>query len=131
MRMKARARLGEELQQAKRKRLSLSPEEQARLEQIKHLPFGTWFEFTMNQQGERVRRRLSWFSTVTGHVLFVNQRGQKIGEHTLEGLARAMVQNQVRVIEDEKGTMIDRAWSAVMGALRTFAGGQGKEAPAR
>ena len=131
MRLKARSRLGEELQQAKRKRLSLSPEEQARLEQIKHLPFGTWFEFTLNQQGERVRRRLSWFSTVTGHVLFVNQRGQKIGEHTLEGLARAMVQNQVRVIEDEKGTLIDRAWGAVMGALRTFAGGQGKEAPAR
>ena len=131
MRLKARARLGEDLQQAKRKRLALSPEEQARLEQIKHLPFGTWFEFTLNQQGEKVRRRLSWFSTVTGHVLFVNQRGQKIGEHTLEGLARAMVQNQVRVVEEEKGTLIDRAWHAVTSALRTFAGGHGTEAPAR
>ena len=78
-----------------------------------------------------MRRRLSWFSTVTGHVLFVNQRGQKIGEHTLEGLARAMVQNQVRVVEEEKGTLIDRAWHAVTSALRTFAGGHGTEAPAR
>jgi hypothetical protein len=131
MRLKARARLGEELQQAKRKKIAMSADEQARLEQIKTLPFGTWFEFTLNQQGDTVRRRLSWFSTVTGHVLFVNQRGQKIGDHTLEGLARAMAQNQVRVVEEEKGTLIDRAWGAVMGALRTFAGGHGTEAPTR
>jgi len=134
MRLKARARLGEEMQQAKKKKVVLTPEEQARLEQIKHLPFGTWFEFTLNQQGEKVRRRLSWFSTVTGHVLFVNHRGQKIGEHTLEGLAKAMAQGQVKVVEEEKGTLIDRAWSTVMNALRSFAGGSGNnasEAPAR
>jgi hypothetical protein len=90
MRLKARARLGEDLQQAKKsKKLVLTPEEQMRLDQIRHLPFGTWFEFVINQQGEKVRRRLSWFSTVTGHVLFVNHRGQKVGEHTLEGLAKA------------------------------------------
>ncbi|GAB2662305.1 DUF1631 domain-containing protein [Arenimonas aestuarii] len=133
MRLKARARLGEDLQEAKKKKkVSLSPDEQARLEQIKHLPFGTWFEFTINQQGEKVRRRLSWFSTVTGHVLFVNHRGQKVGEHTLEGLAKAIAQGQVKVVEEEKGTLIDRAWSTVMNALRSFAGQpkNGKEAPA-
>jgi len=134
MRLKARARLGEDLEQARKKKVSLAPDEQARLEQIKHLPFGTWFEFTLNQQGEKARRRLSWFSTVTGHVLFVNHRGQKVGEHTLEGLAKAMAQGQVKVVEEEKGTLIDRAWSTVMNALRSFAGGSGpasKEAPAR
>ena len=131
MRMKARARLGEEMQQVKRRKLALSPDEQARLDQIKALPFGTWFEFTVNQQGDTVRRRLSWFSTVTGHVLFVNQRGQKIGEYTLDGLAKAMVQGQAHIVEEEKGTLIDRAWNAVTAALRTFAGGHGAEAPAR
>ncbi len=130
MRMKARARLGEELQQAKKKKVTLAPEEQMRLEQIRHLPFGTWFEF-QGPGGEKVRRRLSWFSTVTGHVLFVNHRGQKIGEHTLEGLARDMVKGQVRVVEDEKGTLIDRAWSTVMNALRSFAGQAPAEAPSR
>lgn len=132
MRLKARARLGEDLEQAKQgKKQPLSPEEQARLEQIRHLPFGTWFEFTLNQQGEKVRRRLSWFSTVTGHVLFVNHRGQKVGEHSLEGLAKAMVQGQVKVVEEEKGTMIDRAWNTVMNALRSFAGQPAAEAPSR
>ncbi|WP_152560480.1 DUF1631 family protein, partial [Arenimonas donghaensis] len=134
MRLKARARLGEDMQESKKKKkVALSPEEQARLEQIKHLPFGSWFEFTLNQQGEKVRRRLSWFSTVTGHVLFVNHRGQKVGDHTLEGLARAMAQGQVKVVEEEKGTLIDRAWNTVMSALRSFAGqsAPAKEAPAR
>ena len=123
MRLKARARLGEDMQESKkRKKITLTPDEQARLEQIKHLPFGSWFEFTLNQQGEKVRRRLSWFSTVTGHVLFVNHRGQKVGDHTLEGLAKAMAQGQVKVVEEEKGTLIDRAWNTVMSALRSFAG---------
>ncbi|HEX4855038.1 DUF1631 family protein, partial [Arenimonas sp.] len=132
MRLKARARLGEELQQAKKtKKATLTPEEQKRLEQIRQLPFGTWFEFSLNQQGEKVRRRLSWFSTVTGHVLFVNHRGQKVGENTLEGLAKAMVQGQVKVVEEEKGTLIDRAWSTVMNALRSFAGQSPAEAPAK
>ena len=131
MRLKARARLGEDLQQARKKKVVLSPEESARLEQIKHLPFGTWFEFQVGDKGEKVRRRLSWFSTVTGHVLFVNHRGQKIGEHTLEGLAKAMAQGEVKVVEEEKGTLIDRAWATVMNALRSFAGQAPSEATAR
>jgi hypothetical protein len=133
MRLKARARLGEDLQQAKKtsKKTVLTPEEQMRMDQVRHLPFGTWFEFKINQQGEKVRRRMSWFSTVTGHVLFVNHRGQKVGDHTLEGLAKAMVQGQVRVVEEEKGTLIDRAWNTVMSALRSFAGQAPVEAPAR
>jgi hypothetical protein len=132
MRLKARARLGEDLHQAKKtKKSTLTPDEQKRLEQIRQLPFGTWFEFSLNQQGEKVRRRLSWFSTVTGHVLFVNHRGQKVGENTLEGLAKAMVQGQVKVVEEEKGTLIDRAWNTVMSALRSFAGQSPAEAPSR
>lgn len=131
MRLKARARLGSEKEDVKTRSHRLSAEALARLEQIKHLPFGTWFEFTTDQQGAKVRRRLSWFSTVTGHALFVNQRGQKVGEHTLEGLARAMAQGQVRIVEEEKGTLIDRAWGAVMGALRSFAGQKSAEANAK
>ncbi len=132
MRLKARARLGQDLEQAKKsKRAPLTAEEQMRVDQIRHLPFGTWFEFKINQQGEKVRRRMSWFSPITGQVLFVNHRGQKTGDYTLDGLARSMIQGQVRVVEDEKGTLIDRAWNTVMSALRSFAGQTPAEAPAR
>ena len=132
MRLKARARLGEDLQQAKKsKKPVLTAEEQMRVTQIRQLPFGTWFEFKLNQQGEKVRRRMSWFSPVTGQVLFVNHRGQKVGDFTLDGLAKAMIQGQVKLVEEEKGTLIDRAWGTVMSALRSFAGQAPAEAPAR
>ncbi|MFT3808272.1 DUF1631 domain-containing protein [Arenimonas sp.] len=122
MRMKARARLGEDMQAAQDSKVPLTPEEQKHLERLKHVPFGSWFEFTTNQQGDKVKRRLSWFSTVTGHVLFVNHRGQRIGDFTLESLARQLAQGQLRVIDEEKGSLIDRAWNSVLNALRSFAG---------
>lgn len=125
LRLKARTRLGEELeaQKKKAKATPLDDKEKACLEQIKHLPFGTWFEFMTNQQGDRVRRRLSWYSTVTGHALFVNHRGQRVGEYTLEWLAQSLASQQVRIVPAEKGTIIDRAWGAILGALKSFSGG--------
>jgi hypothetical protein len=42
-----------------------------------------------------------------------------------------MVQGQVKVVEEEKGTLIDRAWNTVMSALRSFAGQSPAEAPAK
>lgn len=122
MRLKARARLGEDLTGSKTRKAPLTPEEQVCLEQLKQVQFGSWFDFVSNQQGDKVRRRLSWYSTVTGHVLFVNHRGQKNTDYTLDSLARLMAKGQLRLVEDEKGTVIDRAWSSVMSALRSFAG---------
>ena len=83
MRLKSRGKLGSELQTSTSGNIALNNEQQAKLEQVKQLPFGTWFEFDDETTGKKVRRRLSWFSTITGHVLFVNQRGQKVGETTL------------------------------------------------
>jgi hypothetical protein len=122
MRLKARARLGADQAGKAEARQELNDAERAQYEALTHVPFGSWFEFITNQQGDRIRRRLSWFSPVTGHVLFVNHRGQKVGEHTLDGLARLMVRGEARRVEEEKESMIDRAWNSVMGALRSFAG---------
>ncbi|MGO4611776.1 DUF1631 family protein, partial [Variovorax sp. 2RAF20] len=60
--LKARARLGEETARAGKAEMPpRTPAEQARYDQLRALPFGTWFEFVTNQQGDVVRRRLSWF----------------------------------------------------------------------
>jgi hypothetical protein len=124
MRLKSRTRLGgaEVSSPTGEKLAPLDAAEKACLDQIRHLPFGSWFEFTVNQQGERVRRRLSWYSTVTGHCLFVNHRGQRIGEYSLNWLAREMNRGNLKVVAAEQDSMIDRAWSAIVGALRSFAG---------
>jgi Protein of unknown function (DUF1631) len=125
MRLKKKARLGSDLAGDKAKKIKLTPEENARLEILKQTAFGTWFDFRINQQGDRVRRRMAWFSTTTGHCLFVNQRGQKVGEYQLENLARMMVIGEISIVEEQTGNIVDRAWNSVMSALRSFTGKSG------
>jgi hypothetical protein len=124
-RLKARTRLGV---QAGADRQEAPPPrtaaEQACYDQLRVLPFGTWFEFVTPPQGDTQRRRLAWYSLVTDHALFVNQRGQKIGEYSLDALARLMASGQLHIVTEDKGRLIDRAWQAAVRALRVLAGGQ-------
>lgn len=129
MKLKARVRLGEDAQKARKPDLpSHSPHEQECYEQLRLLPFGTWIEFVTNQQGDVVRRRMSWFSPVTGTALFVNQRGQRVGEHSLDSLARMMAKDQVRIVTMQRAGLIDRAWHAALNALRSLTGAGRHEA---
>jgi Protein of unknown function (DUF1631) len=121
MRLKAQARLGEELPEARRRAQPLNSSEEAALAKLRMVPVGTWFEFVVNPQGDRVRRRLSWLSNATGDVLFVNSRGQKNADYTLDSLARMLARGQVGIVEEEKATAIDRAWEHTLNALRSFA----------
>lgn len=131
MRMKSANRLGTTEKPAKPKPEQLTPEVMARVAQIKTLAFGTWFEFVTNAQGDRVRRRLSWYSPVSGTAMFVNHRGQKIGDQSIEHLAIQMANGQARLVEEEaKVSLLDRAWSAVMKTLSGFGGSKPKEAVA-
>jgi uncharacterized membrane protein YgcG len=122
MRLKARARLGEDTEAPKPKLPPRTAEEQAAYDQLRTLPFGTWFDFVSNQQGDCVRRRLSWYSPLTDNALFVNQRGQRIGEQSLDSLARMVSRGQARVVTADRGRLVDRAWHGALSALRSFAG---------
>ena len=130
MKLKQRQRLGNEetaaaasaAAAARREAVPLTTEEQRMLERLKTVPFGTWFEFVQNQQGAVVRRKLAWFSPLTGRCLFVNQRGQRSDERNLEQLARDVVRGQVRLVVTQQDSLIDRAWSAIVGALKQFSG---------
>ncbi|MFA4424915.1 DUF1631 domain-containing protein [Xanthomonas perforans] len=122
--LKARARLGDQGDNAARKQAATprTPAEEECYLQVRSLPFGTWFEFVVNQQGDLRRQRLSWYSPMTGNALFVNQRGQKVGEHSLDSLARLMAGGQARLVVEEKSRLIDRAWHATVRTLRSLAG---------
>ncbi len=130
MKLKQRQRLGSEetaastsaAATARREAVPLTTEEQRMLERLKTVPFGTWFEFVQNQQGAVVRRKLAWFSPLTGRCLFVNQRGQRSDERSLEQLARDVVRGQVRLVAATQDSLIDRAWNAIVGALKQFSG---------
>ncbi|PPU39452.1 DUF1631 domain-containing protein [Xanthomonas arboricola] len=122
--LKARTRLGDQGDSTPRKDIATprSPAEEACYTQLRSLPFGSWFEFVINQAGDLRRQRLSWYSPMTGNALFVNQRGQKVGEQSLDGLARLMAGGQARLLVEEKSRLIDRAWHATVRTLRTLAG---------
>lgn len=121
-RLKARARLGEQTETRKKILVERTAREQECHDFLRTLPFGTWFEFIKNQQGDASRQRLSWYSPITDNALFVNQRGQRIGELSMDSLARLMALDQVRVVTQGKGRLIDRAWQATISALRNIAG---------
>ena len=120
--LKARARLGDDGPARREPPPPRSAAEQACYEQARTLPFGTWFEFVLNQQGDMRRQRLSWYSPVTDHALFVNARGQKAGEQSLDSLARLMAAGQARVVTEDRSRLVDRAWHATLRALRGLAG---------
>lgn len=134
--LRKRDRLGQDVrgQQARASRKAeraapLTEAEKIWRERLRRLPYGTWFEFTINQQGDKARRRMSWFSNVTDHCMFVNLRGQRAGDYTLSWVARELARGNVSLVETRRGTIVDRAWKAIVSTLRSFSRG-GDEDPA-
>ncbi|WP_312109314.1 DUF1631 family protein, partial [Stenotrophomonas indicatrix] len=127
-RLKAHARLGEHAgaQTQANEAAPRSEAEEASYQQLCTLPFGSWFDID-DGEGTLRRQRLSWYSLLTGHVLFVNARGQKIGETTLDTLARQMSAGRAQLVTEEKGRLVDRAWQASLSALRALAGRRPQE----
>jgi hypothetical protein len=93
------------------------------LDQLLALPFGTWFDFLINQQGDRVHKKMAWFSKLTHHCMFVNQRGNRSDEMLLEELAREMGKGQVMLTpQEEEDTFVDRAWNVIVTSLKRLGG---------
>lgn len=117
----AKARFGDQIAPlgpaARPQPIPLNATEAATLERLREVPFGTWFVFTLNQQGATARRKLAWFSTVTRRCLFVNQRGARGDDMTLDQLAREIVRGQARIEVPPQSSLIDRAWKAIVEAL--------------
>lgn len=119
MRIKARARLGAGTRSAD-EGVQRSESEDAALDSLHELPFGCWIEF-IGDDDRVTRRRLAWFSAETGQALFVNQRGQRVDETTLDALARQVAAGRARIVRAEQGRVVDRAWHAALQSLRGFA----------
>ena len=85
---------------------------------LRLMAFGTWFELKLKGETEFVKRKLSWFSPLTGRCLFVNNQGSIAEEIYIEELAQSMVSGRARVFEARKKSLIDRAFSAIFGRLK-------------
>ncbi len=124
IRLKARHREREDAAKQERAvpKAPLNAAEQQALATLKAMPFGTWLDFVINQQGQTVARKLAWFSPVSGHCLLVNARGVAAPERHLEQVARLMAMGQVRLMPKPDDNLLDRVWNAVIAGLRRFGG---------
>ncbi len=90
----------------------LTPEQKHMIDELKSIPFGTWFEFS-NSNGKTRRAKLSWRSTVTEKFMFVDQLGVKAAIVSMTELADRMIDGKVRIIHEQKKPFVDRALGAI------------------
>jgi len=78
---------------------------------------GVWFEF-VQPDGNRVRRKLAWYSPRAARGLFVTRQGQRADEMSLADLAQAIAAGKVREVPAVNESDLDRAWRALTDSLR-------------
>ncbi len=96
---------------------SVNAEEDEFVRQAGNMEVGDWLEMK-DPTGKSQRIKLSWISKVTGIRIFVNRRGMKVGEYTLNGLAAELRRGNAVVIEGAKVPLMDRALASMMSTLK-------------
>ncbi len=75
-------------------------------DRARQLKAGTWVEFRDND-GQRIRAKLSWVSPITGTCLFTDRKGLKAGNYTIEELAHLLRSARARLLN--AAPLMDRA----------------------
>lgn len=90
-----------------------------RIEQhLRQLPFGSWFEFVDPASGQIMRRKLAWYSPMSGRCLLVSRRGQRGEEMSMAQLAQEIAAGRVCEVPEQPESLLDRAWRGLTGSLR-------------
>lgn len=82
---------------------------------VRSLRSGTWIEFH-GAEGDMVKARLTWISSINGTYMFTDRKGTKVAEHSAVGLANALRDNKARILSDVP--LYDRALSNLMDRLK-------------
>ncbi|GAA0251232.1 hypothetical protein GCM10009126_15810 [Rhodanobacter caeni] len=120
LRLKQHQRLGEQSDHAEPAppQPPVDPRERETLLRLRQMPFGSWFEFDDPATGQVARRKLSWYSPMSGRCLMVTRRGQRGAEMTLAQLAHEIASGRAREMPASRESLLDRAWHGLTGALR-------------
>jgi len=84
------------------------------------LPIGTWMEWT-GDTGLRIRGKLSWRSDFSGSCVFVDRRGVKLAEMSIDEIAGLLRCGNAHSIDDMDSPLMDKALNAMMEALKRTA----------
>lgn len=95
-----------------------SPRDRRIEQHLRSLPFGSWFEFVDPSTGQISQRKLAWYSPMSGRCLLVSRRGQRSDEMTLVQLAHEIASGRVCEVQEQRESMLDRAWRGLTSVLR-------------
>ena len=97
--------------------------------QARAMKIGTWVEFA-DANGAKERAKLSWISPISSKYLFVNRKGLKVADKTVQILAAEIRRGEAVILEEVP--LFDRALDAIVERLKAAhaASGDSTAAPA-
>ncbi len=95
----------------------LTQEELQVMDQVKAYPFGSYFDFLL-EEGDQRRKKLCWLSPMSNTALFVNPLGRQPLEKPLPQLAIEIVEGKVVYITPQEKGFISRALGNVYSQLK-------------
>lgn len=95
----------------------LDTEAEQLMEKLRHVQFGTWFEFSAPSR----TLKLAWFSPTTQRYMFVDSSGQGTEVLTLFKLFQQMQKGETKFVEQvEPLPFFERALQAIQRSLKNF-----------
>ena len=88
-------------------------EEQAMMDKIAKIKYGTWFEVYGSSPDDVKKVKLSWLSPLTSTCMFVDRAGVQTAIKPVRLLAQEMLEGKSRVIEESNDPFVERTLHAI------------------
>ncbi|MEW8195455.1 MAG: DUF1631 family protein, partial [Candidatus Thiodiazotropha sp.] len=93
-------------------------DEEAMMEKLRKIKFGTWFEIKDSQSGESQKVKLSWLSPLTASCMFVDRAGVQTAIKPLRTLAQEILKGESTILEDSSDPFVERTLHAIRRMLQ-------------
>ncbi|MET0089046.1 MAG: DUF1631 domain-containing protein [Candidatus Thiodiazotropha sp.] len=97
---------------------SIPEDEEAMMEKLRKIRFGTWFEIRDNQTGGSQKVKLSWLSPLTASCMFVDRAGVQTAIKPLRTLAQEILKGESTILEDSGDPFVERTLHAIRRMLQ-------------
>jgi hypothetical protein len=96
----------------------VSEEEEAMMEKLRKIQFGTWFEVADIHGSGRRKVKLSWLSPLTASCMFVDRAGVQTAIKPLRTLAQEILSGESKILEDSSDPFVERTLHAIRRMLQ-------------
>ncbi len=96
----------------------VTEDEEAMMEKLRKIQFGTWFEVSDGRSGEQRKVKLSWLSPLTASCMFVDRAGVQTAIKPLRTLAQEILSGESKILEDSSDPFVERTLHAIRRMLQ-------------